>query len=166
MTADPAELVVLLALMGLLGWAIYTDTLHFLIPNRISIGIVALWPAWVLAAWPEVDPLRSILMAAIVFMVGFTLFSRGVFGGGDAKLLAALALWAGPGHILTMGLVTSIAGGGVALVYLAGALIRRRQLIASTGTPVPLSIVLGEPVPYGIAIAVGGLSVALALAAG
>ena len=52
------------------------------------------------------------------FVVGAILFSRGWLGGGDVKLLTAATLWVGPAGTPTLLLLTSVLGGGLALLWL------------------------------------------------
>src|SRR5262249_52418386 len=49
----------------------------------------------------------------VVLVAAFSLFARGVIGGGDAKLAAATALWLGFDHLLPYLLYASLIGGGV-----------------------------------------------------
>ena len=64
-----------------------------------------------------------------------------MLGGGDVKLLAAAALWTGSAALLPFLMATALAGGLLAALFLAFA---RRE-----GKPVAL--------PYGVAIAAGGI---------
>jgi len=64
-------------------------------------------------------------------------------GGGDVKLAAALALWFSPSSSLKLIVLMSIAGGLLTLIVLIDHKLRKNQ---------------GRPeVPYGVAIAFGGL---------
>jgi len=54
-----------------------------------------------------------------MLVVGFAMFARGWVGGGDAKLMAAAALWLGFEHLFAFLLWTAILGGGLALLLLA-----------------------------------------------
>jgi Flp pilus assembly protein protease CpaA len=68
-------------------------------------------------------------------------------GGGDVKLLAVLAVLAGPGLIALLLLVTTISGAVQALWALWTRDDRART----------------EGLPYGVAIALGGLAVAVTM---
>lgn len=81
-------------------------------------------------------------------------------GGGDVKLAAAASLFAGPALILDFITVTALVGGLLSVATLAGA---RLGPVASTGGCTVRARLRGN-LPYGPAIAVGGLWVALALA--
>ncbi|MAS87633.1 MAG: hypothetical protein CMH30_06620 [Micavibrio sp.] len=94
-----------------------------------------------------------IVSMGIVFAICFFLFCTGTFGGGDAKMATALALWipliAIPAFVMVMALV----GGVLGLVALA---LRKRSFLKphnETGWIAALS--RGEStVPYGIALAI------------
>jgi prepilin peptidase CpaA len=96
-----------------------------------------------------------------MLVVGFFLFQANVFGGGDAKLLAATAVWTGSTAFVPFILMTVIAGG-----VLAGALLAARTRIPLIPGAPPFINRLLEPnsgVPYGVAIMAGGLAALTAL---
>src|SRR3546814_16950700 len=72
---------------------------------------------------------------------------------------AAVSLWAGPAHLSLLLLVTALAGGILSLIILCRPLLQR--LAAGPDAAVETS----REVPYGIAIAVGGIAVASQLLA-
>ena len=82
--------------MGLLAYAAWSDFREYLIPNRIIVGLLVLYPAFVLTAPTAVDWTISVAIAAGILTVGFILFATNHMGGGDVKLLMATGLWAGP----------------------------------------------------------------------
>src|SRR4029450_1161365 len=45
------------------------------------------------------DVLSHLAAGCVVLVAAFSLFARGVIGGGDAKLAAATGLWLGVGHL-------------------------------------------------------------------
>lgn len=158
--------IAVLAMAGLLVWAAAKDALTMTIPNRIVLGVLALYPIWLLTTNADPDPLWAVAIAAAVLAAGFASFALGLVGGGDAKLLAAVALWAGPAYAAEMMAVVAILGGGLAIVcYLT--LFARRRLCLARGEPVDTqSSISQQPISYGVAIALGGLYVALRLLAG
>lgn len=136
-------------------------TLH--IENGLSIAIAALFAAWALfglasGTFPLSAIGLSIACATGLFAAGAAAFAAGMMGGGDVKLLAAVALFAGPAQILDLLLVTAVAGALLGIAVLAGAPIG----------PVsgPGEAALRRRLPYGPAIAVGGLWVATRLVVG
>lgn len=149
------------SVVGLLCWALWTDTRSFIIPNRISLGIVGLYPAWVLATWPQVDALGGVITCAVLLFAGFALFSTGVLGGGDAKLMAAVGLWVGPSLALQFVLLTAVLGGGLALTIFVYAC--RREQVWRNASWASVRAIGAEPVPYGIAIALGAVATILAM---
>jgi prepilin peptidase CpaA len=131
--------------------AMVSDALRYRIANAISIALVALFA--VVASKIVALPLTSHVVTALaVFAVTAAAFYAGVFGGGDVKLLSALALWAGPAKIMPLLLIMSIIG---ALLGLA-TWIERRRSAARHSSSWPLSIVAkwaaDGHVPYALAI--------------
>lgn len=153
------EFWVLLILPAAVAFAGAMDIFTMTIPNRISIVMcLAFFPAAWLAGlhWPQI--LEHVGAFAAVLAVGILLFARGVFGGGDAKLLAAIALWLGFDDLLPYLLCVAITGGSLAVMILMA-----RQV------PLPRPL-LGQPwahrlhkegggIPYGIALAAGVLMI-------
>ena len=151
-----------------LALTVASDASTLKIPNRIPVAIVGLYPAYALAGWPSVDVIGGMLTGCAVLFIGFVAFSRGVFGGGDAKMLAALALWAGPSLILELVLVTSVAGGLIAVAMAGSAKLRRRAPAGRGGEIGCVAVeaevpILYRPMPYGIAIAAGGVHTVIRL---
>ena len=102
----------------------------------------------------------ALACAAVVFGVGIAAFAAGALGGGDVKLLAAASLFAGPGLIADFLLVTALAGGVLGAAVFAGAPIGPPAPAADTA----IRTRLRRGLPYGPAIAAGGLWVAATLA--
>jgi len=94
---------------------------------------------------------------ALVLAVTFGLFAMGGMGGGDAKLLAATAVWMGLNiHLVEYLVVSTIIGG---LLTLAILFYRKSPLAIITGRNPFLRHFADDTtgVPYGIALGVGGL---------
>lgn len=157
------QTICLMVLAGLLIAAAWQDlrTLH--IGNGLSIAVATLFVCWagfgLIAGAHTLQALGlSIACGAGLFVVGTAAFAAGILGGGDVKLLAAVGLFAGPASIVDLVLVTALAGGLLGVAVLAGAPIGP----AST----PGEVALRRRLPYGPAIAMGGLWVASKLAVG
>ena len=78
--------------------SIWTDVDRREVPHWIVAGIVV---CWLFAAVFDRKALggallTSIVCGAVMLVIGFVLHALGWLGGGDGKLLAALALWLGP----------------------------------------------------------------------
>ena len=155
--------IAILSFAGLIFSAAISDILRFRIPNRCSLALVLLYPAYLLTASQPVDWISAIGVAVACLIVGFLMFSMKACGAGDAKLFAAAALWAGPELILPFGLYTSLAGGVMVLfMWFQHRLARAPSvgMILHTTADAGFS---KQPMPYGAAIAVGGLYVAFTL---
>ena len=141
--------------------AALSDARSLTIPNRLCLAIAVLYPAWALSVGHPVDWIGALVVATAVLAVGFTLFTLRSLGGGDAKLLAAVALWAGPDLIIPFVLLTALAGGGLAVLLW---LRHRLTLIPAAGMILvtPANADFGkQPMPYGVAIAAGAVYVGL-----
>lgn len=143
-------------LCALLIWAAISDVQRYIIPNRICISLLILYPGHAMTLAPSEIALAATLAAA-VFAIGAGLFSFGIMGGGDVKLLAATSLWAGGSYFIPFMWMTATAGGLLALWW--GPMLRNflpwvPSAKAANGRPA---------IPYGLAIAVGGLFVAVNL---
>ena len=112
------ETVTIGLFVALVLWAVACDVAAYRIPNRICAAIALLYPAFVIAAWPAVDPWWGLAVGAIALVIGFVCFAARIFGAGDAKLIAAIALWAGPDHAVQFALVTAIVGGALGILIL------------------------------------------------
>lgn len=142
---------------GLMVTAAFEDFRRLVIPNAIIAGLCVLWPLH-LAAGPGftlIGSLGAVGCAVAVFLAGALLYSRGLIGGGDVKLLAAATLWAGPGSIPALLIVTAVLGGLLTLVLLVCATLRAGFSWATAAA------VRSLPVPYGAAIAAAATIVTL-----
>lgn len=124
-----------------------TDLRARIIPDSVPLAILALFGVRALLGeapdWPW-----HLAVGAGVFAVCLALFARGWLGGGDAKLIPAVALWAGPDRLALFLLAMTLAGGVLALVMLA----RRRLAGGEDRTESPQD----RELPYALAIAGGG----------
>ncbi len=150
-------------LIGLLCWAAFSDFLKFIIPNQVCVAVAALYPLYVLAAVSDVDWAGGIACGTIVFALGFVFFALRLTGGGDVKLLSAVSIWAGPTLVLPFLAVTAFAGGVVSLATLIRVLPGRLRPAGRIGFSMRETPAMRERVPYGVAIAVGGVYVAVQL---
>ena len=145
MLDDPFKYGLLAGLAIALLVAAFTDLRSRQIGNKlnaaIALGAPLFWWASGLALWPDVAIQVGVALAA--FAVLAALFAFGAMGGGDVKLLTALALWIEPMLFLKLVIVMALVGGVLTLVFGAWHIMRRqREKIA---------------IPYGVAIAMAGL---------
>ena len=89
------------------------------IPNALTLPAIGAG----LLSWPLTDGVgtffRVLGLVVLLLAVGFGLYAVGILGGGDAKLLAAIAALTGPGFTFEALLWTALFGGAVALGVLA-----------------------------------------------
>ncbi|MFC3068847.1 A24 family peptidase [Phenylobacterium soli] len=137
-----------------LGWAALSDVTRYEIPNR-ACGLVAAGFAVAALGAPLAWWGPGLATGLAVFGFGVLLFSRGLLGGGDVKLAAAVALWAGPGRFTDFAAATALTGVALALVMLSPL---RRRLPAP---PQAVAHDFRQPMPFGAPLAAGGLWAAL-----
>lgn len=152
-------LFVICLFSGLLAVAAATDVARYIIPNRIVLALAGLYPAYVLASPIGVDWTGALLVGGGVLGVGIVVFGFGFAGGGDVKLAAVTALWAGPSYGFEFLVVTALTGGALALILSSDFRFSLVQAAERAGAPVMRDMLLGCELPYGLAIAAGGLAV-------
>ena len=176
--SDWIQLIAAAATVVLLVSAAVSDITRYRIPNAIVYAIVAAFAvgaifnfAWPAIVWPA-------LAGVTMFLLGALLFAFGLFGGGDVKLIAAIALWTGFADLPRFLLIMAAAGGLIGLVLLVR---RKRQQPAMAGpAPAPAEPAAAEAavaaapapetpapeaprptrkshIPYGVGIAIAGL---------
>jgi prepilin peptidase CpaA len=138
--------LLLAALALLLLIAAATDLRARVIGNWLNLAIALLAPAyWFatgLAPWP--DMALQLALGLGVFAAFAALFALGWMGGGDVKLLAALALWLPAFLVFKLLVLMSLIGGVLTVAYVAVHRLRK----------------LGQPeIPYGVAISAAALCV-------
>ena len=140
----------------LLTTAAATDLLSYRIPNWIVLAIAALVFLQALRHIPEVGWLNQLGAGALCLAVGMLLFGLGQLGAGDAKYLGSVALWSGFSSLLPLLFFTSLAG-----LALLAILVGARRFVkwrGWTGTQLPKALIVGQGVPFGIAITLGALA--------
>ena len=110
---DPFKYGLLAALAIALLTAAFTDLRSRQIGNwlngAIALGAPLFWWASGLSLWPEVAAQLAVALAAFVVLAG--LFALRAMGGGDVKLLTALALWVEPAWFANLQVVMALLGG-------------------------------------------------------
>ena len=138
----------LIALALLLVSAGIEDARTREIANWKNLAIAVLAPLWWLAnglaLWPDMALQLGVALAVFGFFAGA--FALGQMGGGDVKLIGALALWLPVLPLIWMLILMSLIGGALTLLLMLEKKLRRPN-------PLPLEI------PYGVAIAIAALIV-------
>jgi prepilin peptidase CpaA len=137
-----------------------SDVARLKIPNWLT-GALALGflPATFFATG-AVDWLSHLAAGVAVFAGAALLFACRLLGGGDVKLLAAVALWCGLHLVLPLLLLIALVGGVFALVVLALRQPLLQAAIVALLRRVPLFLHHRMPIPYGVPIAIGGIALA------
>ena len=161
----PLQTGCLIAFALLLLLAAWQDLRTMHIADAVSLAIVVAFAVWALSglvrgtlSFTAVG--LALACAAVVFGAGAAAFAAGALGGGDVKLLTAASLFAGLGLISDFLLVTALVGGALGVAVLAGAPVGPLAPAADA----TLRTRLRGGLPYGPAIAAGGLWVAGSLA--
>jgi prepilin peptidase CpaA len=155
------QFAALLGFAALMVMAAFEDLRRLIIPNALTLSLCLLWPLYAIAAPSLLGTLGALGCAVAVFLAGALCFSRGYLGGGDVKLLAAAALWAGPAGTPALLVLTGVLGGMLALFLLVppGAYIATLARAKLGSTDAPEKFAAATPVPYGIAIAAAAVIV-------
>lgn len=133
------------------------DFLTYRIPNWLTAAIaLAFFAMAFVTGLPAEQLLWQCAAAAVLLAVGFGLFATGLFGGGDAKLLAAAALWFGWPALAHFVIYTALAGGVLAMAVGFWSIIHIDQEVRGS-TWIKRWKNVKPNVPYGIAFAAGGL---------
>lgn len=150
---NPALVLALIALACVLAAPVF-DLMRFEIPDSLSI-IIAIAAIGYGIVTPGFGWLSHLASTGLVFAIGLLAFARGWMGGGDVKLLTAIATWTGLDGLPMQWLATAIAGGVLALVLIV---VRRGLGFAGVDLErAPRVFQLDAPLPYAVAIAAGTL---------
>ena len=104
-----------LAFPLLLIYAAWHDVSTMTIPNWVSITLAAVFVPAAFAAGLSAEQIGWHLMFGAAVLIGCAvLFYLNVFGGGDAKVIAAASLWTGLGASAPFVFGMAIAGGALA----------------------------------------------------
>lgn len=133
------------------------DALSMRIPNWLVILLAALFfPMALATGMPFASFANHVGVGVALFAFGFALFSFGLFGGGDAKLLAAAGLWMGWPDLVPFLVLTALAGGGLAAVVGIWSMLNINSEVHD-GTLFKRFGKIKPNVPYGYAFAIGAL---------
>jgi Flp pilus assembly protein protease CpaA len=138
------------------------DVATRLIRNEICLALALLGIAAQLASPMQLA--QSLIAAAILLLLLLVIYQRGSIGGGDVKLLVALAIGLPVTGVFQLLSITALAGGVLALVHLVMRHLPYPKL-APAGSSLVRRVYAIErwrhlrhaPLPYGVAIACGGI---------
>ena len=94
------QTIVIAVAIGTLLAIAYGDVRTRRIPNALTGAIAVLGLTRLMLADDLAAAMYTLITSALVFAAALVLFWRGVFGGGDAKLITATALLVGSHDLL------------------------------------------------------------------
>jgi prepilin peptidase CpaA len=159
---DWLQLAASIGCIGLLVAAAYGDLRRYRISNRLVGAVVlcfvvlaAAKASWAFIGW-------SLAAAACTFVLAAALFALGQFGGGDTKLLTAMALWTQFYDLPRFLLVMTASGGLLGVVWLIRRRRQQRSTVAAGTSNEQISSArnareVPNKLPYGVAIAIAGI---------
>ena len=156
--------------IGLLLGAALHDAAVRTIPNWIPTSLVAVG---VILRMRDHSAVTGIWVAALLLMVLGVFWLRGFIGGGDAKLIPAVALVLPPSDVPNFILSVAIGGGALALLYVVLSRLvarpapgRHRGFFARVLKTEAWRVHRRGPIPYAVAIAGGGVPIMIKTLAG
>lgn len=151
----------IVALLIVVAW---TDLSRRIVPDATWFG-VALGGALLRASVGWTTLLQSVSVALLLFLPLLLLHARGVLGGGDVKLIVAMAVGLPFAGLIDFLSITALAGGALACLHLAMRALPRPALVPA-GAHTLRRVYAAErwrvlrhgSLPYGVAIACGGVA--------
>ncbi len=123
-----SAIILTAVLPALCIYSCFSDMFSMRISNQVCLAILGLFGVFVLVSgMPLMDAGWHLLAGLIVLVVSFGLFAAGWIGGGDAKLVAVIAVWTGFGQLWEYLAISSALGGALTIALL---LVRSRPLPA------------------------------------
>ena len=163
------DIVLQLTFLVCVSFAIITDFKTLLIPNWISLALVAAFIPFAILHVPLDALVGHLLAMGIVLILSISFFVAGWMGGGDVKFMSAIALWMGPDHVAPFTVLMALFGAGLALGLMAMAkfgLLLGPHLL-DRAIPKRLDeLARSRQCPYGVAIGVAGLILSFDVFAG
>jgi prepilin peptidase CpaA len=153
------QTAILIVSIGILAVIAFGDVRTRRIPNALSLAVATLGLIRIILVHDLVAAGHTLVAGAAIFAATFLLFRRGSIGGGDAKLLTAMALLLDPRDLFSFLFLMSLCGGALALAILVRdrlGLRWRRLSPLATMPPAKTIAQARSTVPYGVAIAASG----------
>ncbi len=127
------------------------DARSYRIPNYFCGFLLLLFPVFAATSPQPIDWRQNAIVFGLISAMGFAAFLGKWVGAGDVKLLSVASLWAGPQFLVVLLAVTAFAGGveslaAVIALYLKSSKTKETRCWTKT------------QIPYGIAIATGGVA--------
>ena len=130
------------------------DVLRLRIPNMIPAGLVALFTLRIILGGSVAAPLDHLMAMVLALLILLPLFALDMLGGGDVKLVAAVALWLGMNQLAALLILVGIVGGIFALFWLA---MRWLVRIGLRDRNLPRSLQARAPLPFALPIMIAAV---------
>ncbi len=150
----------------LLIFAAARDIATRLIPDEVSIAIAVAGLIGRLTTVGWADAGVSLLIGIVLFFALLPLAARGLLGGGDVKVMSAMAVGLAPQETWIFIVATVFAGGLLGVAYILGRHLVPQPRLAGQASLLRRVMVVEAwrvrrrgPLPYAVAIAVGGILV-------
>lgn len=140
------------ALSLLLAWGAASDIRSRILPNWLAALLLAFGLVFAAMSGGLETLGWHAAHSAVALVVGMGLFAAGVFGGGDAKFYTGMAAFFPLSMGLKLLLFVAISGGVLALGWIIARRIAPTKMGKDEGS-------FGK-LPYGVAIATGGIALA------
>jgi prepilin peptidase CpaA len=152
------SIVGLLIFALLMAWAAIGDIRSFTITDKLNLTIVVLFLVLAvpmgLGSSAIFDHIKIGLIASVI---AIAMFYIGIFGGGDAKMTGAIALWLGSAPIVPFIFYTALAGGGLGVTLIIARRLARKFGLPKSPKWARRILRKRSAVPYGVALGVGAL---------
>ena len=144
--------------LGITVAAAVVDLSVYRIPNLVVLALLVLFAIVAAVHWREVPWLSHLGAFMLVLGAGIVAHAFGQMGAGDAKLLAALALWAGLYSLIALLFWVSVCALAAMLVIIA---LRFMLPAFANAYTLPRVLRKKEGIPFAIGMGPGALIAAL-----
>jgi prepilin peptidase CpaA len=148
----------LLVFGGFMVWAAVGDVRSFTITNKLNAAIATAFLLFAIPmgmAWPEI--VEHLKVGLITIAITLSMFFVGIYGGGDAKMTGAVALWLGPAAMIPFIYYTALSGGVLVVILIVARRIAKNYGLPKSPKWARRMLRKRSAVPYGVALGVGAL---------
>jgi prepilin peptidase CpaA len=146
--------IVIYLLLAVLAGAAAMDLSRLRIPNFFPLAVIGLFFVWFALSPGASGVWQNAAMFAFTLVGSTFLFTKGWLGGGDAKLMAAIALWFDFRGAASLFFYVAIGGALLSFIFI---ILRRMMPAHLAESSNAAAFKPRGPIPYGIAIAGGAM---------
>ena len=156
------QMILLSIFPALALFAALHDFRYYRIPNWLNLAIVgSFFPVALILGMPWEVFVWHLAGFGMVFGAMFAVYMvlpASKFGGGDAKMIAAVAIWIDWEHLLNYGIMIALAGGVLAVIMWTWRVLQIEYGVWMHGDATLRKVMSYQAkLPYGAAIAAGGI---------